>query len=126
MTALRAGELDRLAVAQEWHMGDTCQVLAYSSTQDAYNVPVATYTAGSEIACGFGRTSPSRGLDRALVPQADAELRLPLGTAVTAQDRIRITQRLGEELDPAEDYEIVGPTWQGPSGLVLKLKKVTE
>lgn len=125
MSALRAGELTRFQAAQEWHMNDACQVLTYSSADDAYNVPVASYTAGSEIACGFGRTGPREALGAAQVPMAEAELRLPTETAVTARDRIRIVKRNGETIT-AEDYEIVGPPWQGPSGMVLKLKKVVD
>jgi hypothetical protein len=51
-------------------------------------------------------------------------LRLPLGTAVDAADRIEIVQRFGVA-HAGEMYEVVGDPRQGPSGLVCSLAAVT-
>lgn len=126
MPALRAGELAGMKTAQEWHMMDTCQVLAYSQTPDAYNIPSPTYTAGSTIACGLGPISFGEVLAQAEVPAATAEIRLPIATVITSEDRIRMIGRLGTTLGTPEDYEIVGNPRQGPSGIVAQVKRITE
>lgn len=106
-------------------MQDTCQVLVYSSADDAYNNPSPTYTPGSAISCGVELVGPDEVQESGEVPVIDARIRLPINTTIDARDRIRVTHRYGEDVTD-EDYEIEGPVQRGPSGLVVTCRVVTE
>ena len=78
---------------------------------------MATYTDGSAIACRFvpERGAESHGADKTLTIMP-AQVRLPLGTTVTAKDRIKITKRFGVPLGTAmvfaaADAGVSGATW---------------
>lgn len=124
---LRAGQLARMTATQTGHMMDSCQIMAYSTNLDAYNVPDPTYTAGAEIVCGYGfdKESGPEVQDTSEVPLHETAFRLPKETAVTSLDRVRLTKRFGVAVGPF-DYEIVGTPELGPSGLVVKVKLVTD
>jgi hypothetical protein len=126
MRSFTTTELTRMQSSQETAMQDTCQVLAYSSTTDAYNNPVPTWTPGAAIACGLEHLDPEEVQDTGLVPLIEARVRLPLDTALDAlgRDRIRVTHRYGAALVTAQEFEIVGPPRRGPSGLVVDLHTV--
>ena len=111
---------------QDGAMQDTCRVLAYSSTPDAYNNPEASYTPGSEMPCGLEMISPDELQASGHVPVIDAHIRLPIGTTLDTRDRIQVTKRYGETLDTALTFEIAGPAKRGPSGLYLDLKLTTD
>lgn len=117
-------ELAGLQAAQDGHMMDTCTIDAYTeSTLNAYGMPATSYVSGSAIACGFEPATPKEGAGSADAPMMDARLRLPIGTTITAQDRITITARHGVSIT-ATTYEVVGDVKRGPSGLWLDLKRV--
>ena len=126
MRTFTAGELVRMRAVQDGAMQDTCRVLAYSSTPDAYNNPEATYTPGPEISCGLEMVSPDEVQASGHVPLIDALIRLPIDTILDERDRIQVTKQYGETLDTALTFEIVGPARRGPSGLYLDLKLVTD
>lgn len=126
MRDFSAGELSRMRDVQESAMQDTCVVLAYSSSADAYGNPTATYTAGSAISCGLELVDPDEEQASGEVPTIDARLRLPMGTTIDERDRIRVTHRYGEALSSAQTFEIEGPVKRGPSGLVLDLRVVDD
>lgn len=126
MPLLTDGELDWMRAAQADHMNDTCVILAYGSTTDENNMPKPTYTAGSEMACGFRARTPREVLERAEVAMSDGDVRLPIGTSLDRRSRIKITKRHGTTLNPAEVYEIIGAPLRGPSGLVVLLKRATD
>lgn len=122
-------ELDRMQGTQDSAMQDTCYVLAYSSTDDDYGNPVATYTAGASLSCGVEPVRPAEVQASNLVPRIDVVLRLPIDTELDPRDRIRVTERYAEgsiwdEPVTAVDYEIVGPAKRGPSGLVVECRQV--
>jgi len=125
MTALRAGEVTSFQTTQEYHYHDACKIHAYSGTDDAYNIPQATYTEGSEIACGFEMVGTDERVNEADVPVVDGKLRLPVGTTLTPNDRIEITKRYGVAITPLF-FEVVGLPLRGSSGLVVELAKVTD
>lgn len=115
-------ELERMRATQQNAMQDECAVLAYSSVPDAYGNPVATYTAGSGIPCGVELLRPSERQASGEVPRIDLRLRLPLETVFDPRDRIRVIYRYGAAVTQ-EDYDIVGPSKRGPSGLVVECVK---
>ena len=125
MTAIRDGELTRMQAVQYHHMMDSCRILAYSTADDAYNIPQDSHTAGSEIRCGFDPSGWKEAQEESEVPIMQPTFRLPFGTAVNSRDRIRLTKRFGEAITP-EDYEIIGGVERGPSGLVANTKLVTD
>lgn len=126
MRAFTDTELERMRAAQEAAMQDRCYVLAYSATADSYGNPTATYTAGDELTCGLELVSPREAQGTGEVPLIQAKLRLPITTAIDPRDRIQVTTRYGEALTTAQEFEIVGPVEQGPSGLVLNLRVVDD
>lgn len=118
-------ELSRMQSTQHGHMMDSGQRLAYSATTDRYGNPAVTYTAGAEIFCGFDPTADDEVQDSGQVVIVDAAIRLPIDTVIDSRDRWRMTKRFGVAITPT-DYEVIGPSMRGPSGLVVMVRKVTE
>ena len=127
MSTFSQSELSAMQATQEAHMMDAGQILFWSAgAADGYGVPVATYTAGPEIACGFefaNQTDEAQG--ETDVPVVDAKLRLALSEAIGSDDRFRLTKRFGAVVINT-DYEIVGEPRLGPSGWHIDLAQVTE
>ena len=118
-------ELSRMRATQNEYMMDEVVHLVYSSSKDALNADVPTWTAGKIISCGVDMTGGSEQRDGGMtVVRWEARLRLALGTAFDLRDRFRISTRLGQATDSATVYEIVSPAEEGVSGIVLNLRKV--
>lgn len=126
MLPLTAGERELMEGTQEAAMMDTCLIAEPSTTEDAYNNPVAawTWSSATESECGFN-PSPSREVMRQ-VPECDAVLRLPVDTTISAVARVRITKRFGETQSSPRNYEVIGNPRRGASGLLVWLRKVTD
>lgn len=107
-------------------MQDTCVIQTYWATFDTYGAPVITFTDGAPVGCGFDPTGgrKNRRVDLTAL-HVDATVRLPIGTAVSAKDRIKVTKRFGTALGAALVFDVQGSPQQGPSGIVLELAKVT-
>lgn len=125
MRVFTTTELSRMQGTQDSAMMDSCKILAYSAVVDDYGNAAETYTAGDEMDCGFDPTANREVMDDTEVVITDAALRLPIDTDVSNLDRIQITKRHGVAVT-AETYEIIGNKERGPSGLVLKLRLVTD
>jgi hypothetical protein len=106
-------------------MADVCSILTRGISTDGYGDEVETFSPGSAVICGFKATSKREVQEQGQIVMAEAELRLPIGTAVTSKDRVRLTYRLGTLLASPVDYEVIGHPYQGPSGLLLTLRRVT-
>lgn len=124
-------DLVNLRSAQDLHMQDTCKIMVYSAgTVDEYGESASpTYTAGSEIACGLNMRPNMRSVFENAEQDFtsivfDGDLRLPINTTFKETDRIQITKRFGETINPALTYEIVSPIQRGPSGIRVLLKRV--
>ena len=111
---------------QDGAMQDVCRVGAYTSVDDAYNLPSVTYVYGAEVICGLDLMSPTEQQASGEVPAINAKLRLPIGTTIDERDRIRIEQRYNEELDTPLVFEIEGPVDRGPSGIRLDVRIVDD
>lgn len=124
MRAFTTRELERMQTAQEDGMMDECELLIRTErSQDEYGMPVVQWVSGSVCACGL----ENRRSDETLNAEADlfdAQLRLPLDTDLSRVDRLRVTRRFGVLLDQAEEYELVGETQRGPSGLLVNARRV--
>lgn len=127
MKPLPDATLDRLQQQARDVMYDNGQVLARQQVDtDAHNRPVYGYVAGEEIACGV-RTAVNREATDAEgnVIMADYVIRLPHGTAVTAVDRFRITNRHGWPDYAAVDCEIVGVVQYGLTAVTIVVREIT-
>lgn len=125
MQAFSNTELERMQTAQESAMMDACVPMRYSETRDELNHPVGSWEDDDEIVCGLDmRGGDERTGDGRVLVSWDAMLRLPIETVLDLRDRIRIIERFGTELETEIIYQIVAPPQQGPSGLLVKLKKL--
>lgn len=123
---LTSTDLTNMRATQDLYMQDRCQILAYTAgAQDAYGQPTpATYTPGSEIACGLDmRPGSERHGTQNTVITFDATLRLPINTALKETDRITITKRYGEDTTDLT-YEVAAPIQRGATGIRVLLRKV--
>ena len=111
---------------QDGAMQDTCRIGAYTSTDDAYNLPSVTYVYGNTIVCGLDLMRPTEQHASGEVPVITGILRLPIGTTIDERDRIRIEQRYNEALDVPQVFEIEGPVDRGPSGIRLDVRLVDD
>lgn len=119
-------ELTALQAAQDVHMMDTCTIDRWSASDNAYNLPSPTWTSSAALACGYEVIEPQELMRSTTdAPAFDARLRLPISTTIDPKDRITITKRHGVAITPIV-HEVVGDPERGPSGLVLKLRKVTD
>lgn len=126
MNTIGATERTRLRATMAETLLDSCRILAYTTgAADAYGMSAVTYTAGSEIACGYEPTASDEVQRENQVIVTDGKLRLPIGTTVTTSDRVLVTKKLGETLTTQPTYEIVGLV-QGPTAIVLDLAIVTD
>lgn len=118
-------ELTGMMMAQETHMMDEAIRMAWSSVKDVLNADVPTWTDGRTLICGVDMTGGSEQRDGGrIVVRWDARIRLPLGTTLDLRDRFRIKSRFGSPVLSGLVYEIVSPPEEGPSGIVLNLRKV--
>lgn len=124
MRPLQTDELSGLQAAQESAMMDTCIIQAYSSADDDYGEPIASYTDGEAISCGLNNRGGREVQDSDMTTLiTDATIRLPIGTEIEPQDRVKITHRFG--VAAVSTYEVVGPVRRGPSGLQVDVKAVS-
>ena len=107
-------------------MQDTCRIGAYTSTDNAYNLPSVTYVYGVEVVCGLDLMRPNEQHSSGEVAVIDAILRLPIGTTIDERDRVRVEQRYNEALTTPLVFEIEGPVDRGPSGIRLDLRLVDD
>jgi hypothetical protein len=77
---------------------------------------------GPTISCGVDHKTATESLNGEVVG-TEVILRLPIETQICQVDRVRITHRHGL-LVAEDDYELLGQPMRGPSGLVVRVKKV--
>jgi hypothetical protein len=110
-------ELDRMRDTQEIAMQDLGYIQDYTPTED-HGEELKAWTERSDpvnVGVHMKRTQMIREdeMDRL---ELDGVLRLPLGTEIDEFDRIRITQRFGQDITPVI-YAIVGVPLEGASGV---------
>lgn len=123
-------DLANMRETQESAMLDQCVILSFGEEQmDAYGYKTPAYTEGPLIACGLSFSSAylHREAESAFTqkPLADATLRLPYGTVIKETDRVRVTHRFGIAEPAPVTYEIAGLPSYGPSGVFVKLRRIT-
>lgn len=106
-------------------MFDTCQVLArQQAATDGHNRPTYSYTAQPVTACGVHQVSNKEAEAGGKVVLVDYEVRLPHGTAVAREDRLRLLTRYGAPSFTPVNCEIVGEVEHGPTAVIVKLKVI--
>lgn len=125
MRAFTPTELANMQGVQVSAMMDTCIVQAYSRTLSSKGSPVETWADGSAIVCGLEMTAgrESRRANMTVNPY-DATIRLPIGTAIKATDKVKVTHRFGVALTIPMVFDVVGEVRRGPSGLQVDLQWV--
>lgn len=116
---------------QESAMMDRGIVLHYVETDrvDEYGNPVGPYVEGALIDCGFDGNpreefnAPAGGGNATQAEGSEVRLRLPLDTAISHLDRIKVTERFGEMIDEIT-FELLEDPRRGPSGLVVRARRV--
>lgn len=111
MRPLSPIELDRMQVTANAAMLDTCRILPYvAGTKDGYNRPGISYgTPGPVTPCTVLAEAPSEYQTYGQqTPRATLRIRLPLGTAVSNQDRIHLMMRFGHYSEPLAVYQVIG------------------
>lgn len=127
MRKLAEAQRSRLAANQEAVLKDTGQVLAFSQVVGSdYRQANATYTAGAAISVGYSPSGPNEVHEDQEVAILAGRVRLPLGTAVTSKDRIRITHIGGQELATALTFAVYGPPMVRPTVTICNLAKITD
>ncbi len=123
-------ELGTFQSTQESAMQDTCIIANPSTTEDGYNWPVETwnFANGTESVCGYKPTTKPEGQADTQVAMFDAVVRLPLSreSLITSTTRVKITKRYGVTLTTQPIYKVISGAERGPSGLVVKLERVTD
>jgi hypothetical protein len=105
--AISPADLDALSNDVTGLMLDRCVILTWQAgAQDDRGMPVVGYVAGAEIPCSFRDTSRREAQGEAQAATVQATVKLPLPTAVTTRDRIRLTWRYGRLLDTPEVLDI--------------------
>lgn len=127
MRTFTSSELSGFRRTQAAAMMDTCTILSHSSgAANAYGKPADSYVEGVPGPCGYKPRSireVQQGNETVVI---DAELRLPIGTVIKSTDRIRLIKRYGETLATPLLFAVAGQPAQGPSGLVVSLRRVTD
>lgn len=110
MTLLSANDLAMMRADQNDALWDTCIVQTQGTTVDTYGQPIESFTDGSAISCRF---VPSDGRERREINRLDGSItvmralvRLPRGTAITPNDRVKVTKRFGTTLATALIYAV--------------------
>ena len=114
----------RMRKTQEATMNQFCEIEHYIVAEDG----TCSYKAPVMVKCGIKSTSSASKANGSGslydTVNADAELRLPVGTTVGARDRVTMTKSFGEALS-VRHYEVCAvPADYGPSGIVCLLKEV--
>lgn len=125
MRDLGPGELAAMRDESVAAMQDVAKRLVYSLSTDAFNTPIPVYTlADNELDCAFLPLSASEVKRLALMDiYAEASVRMPLGTTLEKEDRLRISKRFGSPIS-VDDFDIVGEPMIRMSCLLVLLKRV--
>jgi len=120
-------ELTGLQAAQTAHMMDKGTLDPYTDAgADAFGNPNPSWPTGSVVWCGYREEKPDEVQDESNVPIFDATIRFDIDTVIDTRDRFTLTHRHGVALTTAITHEFVGQPQRGPSGLVARLKVVTD
>lgn len=88
-------------------MRDRCQILTRQSADESPE-PTILWDSGAEMVCRVDRTGWKTGeYENGQVPTETVFIRLPVGTVITKQDRVKVTEMFGRYVSP-ETYAVIG------------------
>ena len=122
---LSTHELAGMQDTQEQYMMDTCVIQRRGVIRDSFGGMKETWTSLPPTPCGVhmtGRKEIVRG--NGTLMHVTTTLRLPLDTDILETDRVVITHRFGDEIDPQLLFGVVGPPKSGPSGIVIDVEQM--
>lgn len=129
MLPMTAGEIAFLQDATPFTFHDQCQRLVYTEhvTADGRKGKT-TYEPGATMPCRF-RWSSGVGSDQTreandLVTTAPM-IHVPLGTIITSRDRVKLTHRYGQPLDPPLVFSVSGDPLPGLTSTRIELSRIT-
>ena len=127
MRSPSATQYARLRANQAATLKDTGHVLTFTQEigPDRRQKP-GSYTPGAALSIGYRPASPKEVQDDQEVAIILGRVRLPLGTAVSSKDRIRVTYVDGVALEEPLDFAIYGPPLIRPTIIICNLTKVTD
>lgn len=114
-----ATDLERMREAYDATLLDSCKIGTLTETTTG-TYKSSTFVYGAEISCGFKEYRKDESIDGAQAQVIDAVIRLPWNTAISNDDRIRMTKRYGEAITEL-DYAIVGAIVRGLQGVQVKV-----
>jgi len=120
-------EYTRLRGHQTAVLKDTGHILTFTQEVGTdHRQGSGTFVEGAACPMGYRPQSPKEVHDDQEVGILLGRVRLPVGTAVTEKDRIRITHVDGEALAVALDFAIYGPPMVRPTVVICNLQKITD
>lgn len=126
MNLFSSAELSRMRAAQSGSLQDEFFLRRVTTSLDDFGQEVSVFEDLGPFECGVNLSSSDETIhaDGTSV-QIDATLRVTLETAllISPLDRVIISKRFGEAIDPLE-FSIDGIPLRGPTGSVLRLVRV--
>lgn len=123
--ALTACEISGVVAALASTYRDTCQIGARTNTQSGPYLSL-TWSYATAIACGFKPIDGGESADGAQFGTNKGVVRLPRGTTVTADDRIKLVSRHGTTLSPSVVFQVVGEPNQAAFEVFCAVERVAE
>jgi len=126
---LTADELTDARADATATLGDVCNVQTPAFTTDAHGQPIPAYEDGADLACGLRLVSAKDTWQQAddgsgVSITVTAVLRLPAGTVVPVDGRIKVTKHHGETLSTPLLFSVVGRPRGDLLSVVLDLTSV--
>lgn len=104
---------------------DTCQIGTRTNTASGPYQNLS-WSYATAIPCGFQALSSAESGDGSQFGTNKARVRLPRGTVITADDRVRLTKKLGTTLSTAITFAVVGEPNQGAFEVSCDLQRVAD
>lgn len=119
---LSTHEIALLREEAEASMRDKCRIGTAAVAEGNNPTDESWSYSDTEIACGFDASRSKEVHDGSQATLTDAVLRLPIASVITGKNRVRVTERNGE--DVSEDYAVIGEPRRGLTALVVGLRRV--
>lgn len=129
MNPFSSSDLERMRSTQSGAMMDLCTVRSWSPTIDSLGSEIEGWTVREGVPCGLdvspnAQAEQRREVGTAVTISATLRLRLEDGEGLSAKDSVIVTHRNGEALSPQLSFGLDGPPKRGPTGVVLALVRV--
>ena len=101
-------------------MQHKCRIEPYVVGEDG----TVSYDTGFETICGFNTTTGTQSSGQIYqTAEADATIRVPLGTYIGVKDRVTLIEAYGEAIEE-RTFEVSRIPDEGPSAIVAELMEI--